>query len=114
MQDIIEKVQKSQLKSKLPKFKPGDTVRVSQKVVEGNKERTQTFEGVVLKRKGSGINSTFTVQKNSDGILVERIFPLHSPNIEQIKVIRRGKVRRAKLYFLRKRIGKSARLKENV
>ncbi len=112
MQAIIEKVTADQLKKDLPDFKPGDTVLVSQKVIEGNKERIQQFEGVVLSRRGSGISKTFTVQKNSQGVLVERIFPLYSPNIEKIKVVKRGKVRRAKLYFLRKIIGKAARLKE--
>ncbi|MFH1761882.1 MAG: 50S ribosomal protein L19 [bacterium] len=112
MQKIINDVVAGQLKKELPDLRPGDTVSVSLKVVEGNKERIQIFQGVVLRIKGGGINCTFTVQKNSDGILVERIFAIHSPNIIKIEIKRHAKVRRARLYFLRNRIGKSARLKE--
>lgn len=96
----------------IPQFRSGDTVGVNVKVVEGGRERLQRFEGVVLSRKGTGMNSTFTVRKISSNIGVERIFPLHSPNIDSIEVVRRGKVRRAKLYYLRKLRGKAARIKE--
>ena len=96
----------------IPKFQSGDTVNVNVKVVEGGRERLQRFEGVVLSKKGSGSNATFTVRKISSNIGVERIFPLHSPNIDSIDVVRRGKVRRAKLYYLRKLRGKASRIKE--
>jgi len=99
-------------KQDLPAFNPGDTIKVHQRVVEGNKQRIQIFEGVVIARRGSRSNASFTVRKVSYGIGVERIFPLHSPNIEKIEVTRMGKVRRAKLYYLRSRRGKAARLKE--
>ncbi len=102
----------SQLRTDLPDFRPGDTVAVHYRVIEGDKERVQVFEGVVIKRQGSGINETFTVRKVSNGIGVERIFPMHSPNIEKIEHKRMGKVRRAKLYYLRERRGKSARIAE--
>lgn len=100
------------LRKDIPDFRAGDTVEVNVKVIEGERQRIQRFEGVVLSRKGTGINSTFTVRKISSGIGVERIFPLHSPSIESIDVIRRGKVRRAKIYYLRKLRGKAARIKE--
>lgn len=100
------------LKSDIPDFGPGDTVAVHSKVIEGDKERIQVFEGVVIKRKGGGINATFTVRKISNGIGVERIFPVHSPNIDKIVKLRSGKVRRAKLYYLRKLKGKAARIAE--
>ncbi len=99
-------------KQDLPAFNPGDTIKVHQRVVEGNKQRIQVFEGVVISRRGSSTNASFTVRKVSYGIGVERIFPLHSPNIEKIEVTRLGKVRRAKLYYLRSRRGKAARIKE--
>ena len=102
----------SQLKSELPDFAPGDTVQVHAKVVEGDKERIQVFEGVVIKRKGKGIDATFTVRKISEGIGVERIFPLHSPRVAEIKKLRAGKIRRAKLYYLRGLRGKAARIEE--
>jgi len=108
----LEALTASQLKNGLPDFSPGDTVAVHCKVVEGDKERTQIFEGVVLQRKGNGIGATFTVRKISDGIGVERIFPLHSPNIEKIDHLRKGKVRRARLYYLRDLRGKAARITE--
>ncbi len=100
------------LRQDVPDFRPGDTVRVHFKVKEGGKERIQVFEGIVIARSGGGVRETFTVRKVSYGVGVERIFPLHSPLIEQIEVVRRGKVRRAKLYYLRKRTGKAARVKE--
>ncbi len=102
----------SQMKKDLPDFNPGDTVAVHVKVVEGDKERIQVFEGVVIKRKGKGLDATFTVRKISQGIGVERIFPLHSPRIDKIQRLRAGKVRRAKLYYLRGLTGKAARIDE--
>ncbi len=112
MSDILAEITKEQLKTDLPAFRPGDTVRVHVKVVEGNRERIQVFEGVVIKRRGSGISETFTVRKVSYGVGVERTFPVHSPKIAKLEVVRRGKVRRAKLYYLRKLYGKAARIKE--
>jgi large subunit ribosomal protein L19 len=100
------------LKDGVPDFRPGDTVRVHVKVVEGNKERIQVFQGVVIGRKGGGIRETFTARKVSGGVGVERIFPLHSPSIDHIEVVRRGRVRRAKLYYLRNLQGKAARIRE--
>jgi large subunit ribosomal protein L19 len=100
------------LREDIPEFRPGDTVRVSVRVREGEKERLQAFEGVCIGRRGAGISETFTVRKVSSGIGVERIFPLHSPNIAEIKVVRLGRVRRAKLYYLRKLSGKAARIRE--
>lgn len=111
-QQILAEITKDQLRTDLPEFGPGDTVRVHAKVIEGNKERIQVFEGVVIARKHGGINETFTVRKISHGVGVERTFMLHSPRIDKIEVVRRGKVRRAKLYYLRKKIGKAARIKE--
>lgn len=111
-QQILAEITKEQLRTDLPEFGPGDTVRVHAKVIEGNKERIQVFEGVVIARKHGGINETFTVRKISHGVGVERTFMLHSPRIDKIEVVRRGKVRRAKLYYLRKKIGKAARIKE--
>ncbi len=103
---------KDQERSDIPRFRAGDTVAVNVKIIEGGRERIQRFEGVVLSRKGSGSNATFTVRKIASNVGVETIFPLHSPNIESIDVVRRGKVRRAKLYYLRKLRGKAARIKE--
>lgn len=111
-QQIIAEITKEHLRTDLPEFGPGDTVRVHAKVIEGNKERIQVFEGVVIARKHGGISETFTVRKISHGVGVERTFMLHSPRIDKIEVVRRGKVRRAKLYYLRKKIGKAARIKE--
>ncbi|GBC96334.1 50S ribosomal protein L19 [bacterium HR16] len=111
-QQILAEITKDQLRTDLPEFGPGDTVRVHAKVIEGNKERIQVFEGVVIARKHGGINETFTVRKISHGVGVERTFMLHSPRIDKIEVVRKGKVRRAKLYYLRKKIGKAARIKE--
>lgn len=112
MHPLVREIQKEQMRQDLPEFRPGDTVRVHVKVVEGQRERIQVFEGVVIARRGSGLNETFTVRKVSYGVGVERIFPVHSPKIEKIEVVRRGKVRRAKLYYLRERVGKAARIKE--
>ncbi|GIN18964.1 MAG TPA: 50S ribosomal protein L19 [Bacillus bacterium] len=112
MHKLIEEVTKEQLRTDLPAFRAGDTVRVHVKVVEGTRERIQLFEGVVIKRRGGGISETFTVRKISYGVGVERTFPLHTPRIAKIDVVRRGKVRRAKLYYLRKLRGKAARIKE--
>ncbi|MGL5021368.1 MAG: 50S ribosomal protein L19 [Mycoplasmatales bacterium] len=109
---LIEAITSSQLKPEVSKFNVGDTVIVDVKIVEGEKSRIQKFEGVVIARKNGGISETFTVRKISGGIGVERIFPLHSPNVASVTVSRRGKVRRAKLYYLRERSGKSARIKE--
>jgi len=108
----LDLVEKSRLRDDIPEFWAGDTVRVHVRVVEGTRSRIQVFEGVVLARKGGGIRETFTVRKISFGVGVERTFPVHSPVIEQIEVVRRGKVRRAKLYYLRDRVGKKARIKE--
>jgi large subunit ribosomal protein L19 len=110
--DILHNVTASQMKTDLPDFTPGDSISVNVKVIEGNKERIQTFAGICIKRHNDGINSTFTVRKISNGVGVERIFPLHSPRIEKIELIRRGNVRRAKLYYLRELQGKAARIKE--
>ncbi|WP_066175158.1 50S ribosomal protein L19 [Bacillus marinisedimentorum] len=112
MQQLIEEITKEQLRTDLPDFRPGDTVRIDVKVVEGTRERIQVFEGVVIKRRGGGISETFTVRKVSYGVGVERTFPLHTPRIAKINVVRRGKVRRAKLYYLRNLRGKAARIKE--
>jgi large subunit ribosomal protein L19 len=101
-----------ELKKEVFNFRPGDTVRVHVKVVEGSRERTQIFEGVVIRRRGGGLNETFTVRRVSYGVGVERIFPLHSPRIEHVEVVRRGRVRRARLYYLRKLHGKAARIRE--
>lgn len=112
MQDLIAEITKDQLRTDLPEFRPGDTVRVHAKVVEGSRERIQVFEGVVIKRQNGGIHETFTVRKISYGVGVERTFPLHSPRVDKIEVTRRGIVRRAKLYYLRNLRGKAARIKE--
>jgi len=112
MSNIIAEITKEQLRTDLPDFRPGDTVRVHVKIQEGNRERIQAFEGVVIKRRGGGISETFTVRKVSYGVGVERTFPLHSPKIAKLEVVRRGKVRRAKLYYLRNLRGKAARIKE--
>lgn len=110
--DLIKMVEEQQLKQDIPAFRPGDTVRVSVKVVEGGKERIQQYEGVCIRRKGSGLRENFTVRRISYGVGVERTFPLHSPSLDKIQVVRRGKVRRAKLYYLRELTGKAARIKE--
>ncbi|GAB1399366.1 50S ribosomal protein L19 [Aminivibrio sp.] len=110
--DVISLVEKKYLKEEIPAFRAGDTVRVHVKVREGTRERIQVFEGVVIARKHGGLSETFTVRKISNGVGVERVFPLHCPSISEIEVKRLGKVRRAKLYYLRKRSGKAARIKE--
>ncbi|MFB3908402.1 MAG: 50S ribosomal protein L19 [Candidatus Eisenbacteria bacterium] len=110
--DLLRNIEAPHLREDIPDFGPGDTVRVFVKVVEGEKERNQVFQGVVLGRRGSGIGATFTVRKVTDGVGVERIFPLHSPSVAKVEVTRRGKVRRAKLGYLKELKGKSARIKE--
>ena len=112
MQNLINEITKEQLRSDLPSFRHGDTVRVHVKVIEGTRERIQLFEGVVIKRRGGGVSETFTVRKISYGVGVERAFPVHTPKIAKLEVIRHGKVRRAKLYYLRELRGKKARIKE--
>ena len=114
MNNIIKSIEDAQMKSDLTDFRVGDTVRVSAKIKEGNRERTQVFEGTVLKKQGTGVRATFTVRKISNGVGVEKTWPLHSPIVESIDVVRRGKVRRAKLNYLRGRVGKSAKVKELV
>ena len=108
----IREIEQKQLKAEIPNFGPGDTVKVHVKIKEGKRERIQIFEGVVLKRQGGSVRETFTVRKMSFGVGVEKIFPLHSPLVEKIEVVRKGRVRRAKLYYLRDRVGKSAKVKE--
>ncbi|MBQ1639760.1 MAG: 50S ribosomal protein L19 [Lachnospiraceae bacterium] len=112
--EIIKKIEAEQLKSDIAEFHVGDTVRVSAKIKEGNRERIQVFEGTVLKRQGGSNHETFTVRKLSNGVGVEKTWPLHSPNVEKIEVVRKGKVRRAKLNYLRDRIGKKAKVKESI
>ena len=114
MSDIIRELEKEQLRSDLPKLEIGDTVRVYVKFVEGNRERLQNFEGIVIKMQGGGIRKTFTVRRISYGVGVERTFPYHSPRIGRIEVVRHGVVRRAKLYYLRERTGKAAKIKERI
>lgn len=114
MNDIIRSIENAQLKAEVTDFRVGDTVKVHAKVKEGTRERIQVFEGVVLKRQNGGVRETFTVRKKSNGIGVERTWPVHSPSIAQIEVVRRGKVRRAKLNYLRDRIGKAAKVKELI
>jgi large subunit ribosomal protein L19 len=112
MNRVIESIERRQMRPNIPQFKAGDTVRVHFQVIEGQRRRTQVFEGIVLKRQGSGVHETFTVRKQSFGVGVERTFPLHSPKIEQLEIAARGDVRRAKLYYLRDRVGKAARVAE--
>ena len=112
MYELIKEIEKEQMKENVDQFNVGDTVKVHAKIKEGNRERIQIFEGIVLKKQGGSNRATFTVRKISNGIGVERTWPLHSPNIEKVEVVRRGKVRRAKLNYLRNRVGKSAKVKE--
>ncbi|MBQ1311530.1 MAG: 50S ribosomal protein L19 [Blautia sp.] len=114
MNEIIRKIESEQLKAEVPQFRVGDTVRVHALIKEGTRERIQIFEGTVLKRQGGGVKETFTVRKNSNGVGVEKSWPLHSPHVVNVEVIRRGKVRRAKLNYLRDRVGKSAKVKERM
>ncbi len=114
MNDIIKNIETAGLKAEVPEFRVGDTVRVHAKIKEGEKERVQIFEGTVLKRQGGSNRETFTVRKTSNGVGVEKTWPLHSPNVVAVDVVRRGKVRRAKLNYLRDRVGKSAKVKERM
>ena len=114
MNEIIKSIEAAQLKAEVPQFHVGDTVKVYAKIKEGARERVQVFEGTVLKKQGGSTRATFTVRKNSNGIGVEKTWPLHSPTVERVEVIRRGKVRRAKLNYLRGRVGKRAKVKELV
>ncbi|MCD7921608.1 MAG: 50S ribosomal protein L19 [Clostridiales bacterium] len=112
--EIIRSIEAEQMKTDLPDFREGDTVRVHAKIKEGNRERIQVFEGTVIKRQGGSSRETFTVRKFSNGVGVEKTWPIHSPIVEKIEIVRRGKVRRAKLYYLRGRVGKKAKVKELV
>lgn len=112
--NIIDLVEQEQIKKDVPEFSPGDTVKVHLKVVEGERERVQVFEGIVIGRKGGGVRETFTVRKMTFGISVERVFPVHSPRIVKIEVVTFGRVRRAKLYYLREKIGKKSRVKTRI
>ena len=112
--DIIKSIEHEQLKNKIPELKIGDTVRVHQKIKEGNRERIQVFEGIIIKKQGGGVNATFTVRKIAYGVGVEKTFLVHSPMVEKVELVRVGKARRAKLYYLRDRIGKAAKTKENT
>lgn len=112
MNPLIQEITKSQLRTDIPDFRPGDSLRLHARVVEGTRERIQIFEGVVIKRHGTGISQTYTVRKISNGVGVERTFPVHSPRVAKIEVTRHGRVRRAKLYYLRALRGKAARIKE--
>ena len=114
MNDIIKNIESAQLKAEVPQFSVGDTVRVHAMINEGNRERIQIFEGTVLKRQGGSTRETFTVRKSSNGVGVEKTWPLHSPHVVKVEVIRQGKVRRAKLNYLRDRVGKAAKVKERV
>ena len=114
MNDIIKNIESAQLKAEAPQFRVGDTVRVHAMIKEGNRERIQIFEGTVLKRQGGSTRETFTVRKSSNGVGVEKTWPLHSPHVVKVEVIRQGKVRRAKLNYLRDRVGKAAKVKERV
>ncbi|MCR5261144.1 MAG: 50S ribosomal protein L19 [Candidatus Gastranaerophilales bacterium] len=114
MNPIVKDLNKETVNKELPDLKPGDTVRVSVRIVEGNKERIQAFEGTIIKKRGSGVGKTITVRKTFQGVGVERVFPVYSPRIEKIAVIRKGDVKRAKLYYLRERTGKATRIKEKI
>lgn len=112
--DFLKKIAESSLKSTLPEFNVGDTVKVDVQITEGERTRIQVFEGTVIAKKGNGISETFTVRKVSYGFGVERIFPMHSPSVKDVKVIRKGRVRRSKLYYLRERVGKAAKVKQKI
>ena len=114
MNQIIREIEQAQLKAEITPFNVGDTIRVYSEVVEGNKKRLQMFEGVVIKRQNGGVRETFTVRRIASGVGVERTWPLHSPRVDRIEVVRRGIVRRAKLYYLRNRVGKAAKVKEVI
>ena len=114
MNEIIKSIEAEQLKAEVPVFHVGDTVKVYGKIKEGNRERIQVFEGTVIKKQGGSNRATFTVRKLSNGVGVEKTWPLHSPNVEKVEIVRKGKVRRAKLYYLRDRVGKAAKVKELV
>lgn len=112
--DALKAISQSSLKEETPKFNVGDTIRVDVNIREGDRERIQQFEGTVIAKKGSGVSETFTVRRVSYGVGVERVFPLHSPNVKAVQVVRQGRVRRAKLYYLRDRVGKAAKVKEQI
>ena len=112
--DIIKSVEHEQLKNKIPELRVGNTVRVHQRIKEGNRERVQVFEGIIIKKQGGGVNATFTVRKIAYGVGVEKTFMVHSPMVEKVEVVRVGKARRAKLYYLRDRVGKAAKTKEQI
>ena len=114
MEDLLKTIQSSYIREDMPEFKAGDTVNVHVRIIEGSKERVQQYKGVCIQRRGSGGTETFTVRKISSSIGVERIFPVHSPSIEKIEVLRKGKVRRARLFYLRGKVGKKARIKEKI
>ena len=112
--DIIKSIEHEQLKNKIPELRVGNTVKVHQRIKEGNRERVQVFEGIIIKKQGGGVNATFTVRKIAYGVGVEKTFMVHSPMIEKVEIVRVGKARRAKLYYLRDRVGKAAKTKENI
>ena len=112
--DALKKIAESSVKQEIPEFSIGDTVRVDVNIREGERERVQAFEGTVIARRGSGVAETFTVRRMSYGVGVERVFPLHSPNVKAVSIVRKGRVRRAKLYYLRDRVGKAAKVKEQI
>lgn len=114
MNPLIAEITKEQLRNDIPDFRPGDSVRVHARIVEGERERIQLFEGVVISRKGQGLSEMYTVRKISSGVGVERTFPVHSPRVAKIEVVRKGRVRRAKLFYLRKRTGKATRIRERM
>ena len=114
MNEIIKKIEAEQLKAEVPEFHVGDTVKVFAKIKEGNRERIQVFEGTIIARKGSGVSETFTVRRISYGVGIERVFPVNSPNVAKVELVRTGKVRRSKLYYLRDRVGKAAKVKERI
>ena len=112
--DALKLIAENSVKKEIPEFEIGDTVKVDVNIKEGNRERIQVFEGTVIARKGSGVSETFTVRRLSYGVGIERVFPIHSPNVKDVKIVRRGRVRRAKLYYLRDRVGKAAKVKEQL